>query len=227
MAPDPQGQDPTAASGQDPAAASNTPPAPDPKPASGQDPAPSPAGDPVADNELRRAREEAAKSRTELREAKDALKAAQDALKAKDDEGKSEMQKAMDRVAELEGKFQLADRTSRTLRLQNEVMLASGKLDIVDPDAAYRLLDTDKVEYDGDRPANIGELLEELITQRPYLKATPIKQPKTPAATSSPAQPAAPTTGKLTMADIDKMSSDEINARWEEIKPVLAASKGR
>lgn len=224
--PEDKGQDPTATeqdSAQDSTASTTT----EPVKTTAQDAATTDTGSSgtMVDNELRRARDESAKFRAELREAQAALKEAQNQLKAKDDEGKSEMQKAMDRVAELEGRWQLADRNARTLRLQNEVMLQAQKLDIVDPDAAFRLLDTDNVEYDGDRPANIADLLASLIEERPYLKAQP-QRTRTQASTS-PTQPATQQTGKLTMDDIAAMSSAEINARWDEVKPVLASSKGR
>jgi hypothetical protein len=176
---------------------------------------------------LRRARDDAAKYRTQLREAQKALEDAQTALKAKDDEGKSELQKAMDRVQELEGRFQLADRQVRELRLQNTVITASMDKGIVDPDAAFRLLDKDGVEYDGDRPTNVSDLLDALIEQKPYLKAASKDAPKGgKGGSSSPTQPANPGGRKLTMEDIQQMTSAEINARWDEVQPVLAASKG-
>lgn len=181
----------------------------------------------LTENELRRARDDAAKFRQQLRESQKALKDAQDALQAKDDVGKSEMQKAMDRVAEQEARLQVAESTSKTLRLQNEVMLAAQKQDIVDPDAAFRLLDKDSVDYDGDRPMNISALLEDLVAERPYLKAQQ-KQARHQAAApsnSSTTQPASKP-GNLTMDDIEGMTSDEINERWAEVQPVLESAAG-
>lgn len=222
---DDQGQDPKDG-GQDPTASSASADAPQD---SGTGPDPTPKdGDPKVEDELRRARDDAAKFRTQLREAQKSLEDAQKQLQAKDDEGKSELQKAMDRVGELEGRTRVADGTVRDLRLQNAVLVEAMKKDIVDPDAAFRLLDKDQVDYDGDRPTNVADLLDDLIEDRPYLKAT--KEPKAPhkaPSSASPTQPASPGGRKLTMEDIEKMSSAEINARWDEVQPVLAASKGR
>jgi hypothetical protein len=177
----------------------------------------------AAENELRRARDDAAKFRTALKDAQKQLKDAQDALQVKDDEGKSEMQKAMDKVAEQQARLQVAEGNAKTLRLQNEVMLKAQKLDIVDPDAAFRLLDKDSVDYDGDRPMNIGDLLEDLIVDRPYLKAQPNTRKQAAAPSNSSTTQPASKPGQLTMDDIEGMTSDEINERWAEVQPVLEA----
>jgi hypothetical protein len=49
-------------------------------------------------------------------------------------------------------------------------MLRARELGIIDPDAAYRLLDLAEVEYDETgRPTNIERLLRDLVRKRPYL----------------------------------------------------------
>lgn len=222
---DSQGQDPKDATASTPVVDEGTTPTSAASDDGGTQAVSTNIGDGGAD-ELRRARDDAAKYRTQLREAQKQLEAAQTDLQAKDDEGKSELQKALDKVGEFEAKFQVADRNSRNLRLQNAVMVEAQKLEIVDPDAAFKLLDVENVEYDGEKPSNIADLLAELIEQRPYLKA-PEKPKGQKAPTSSTTQPSGGSGKALTMDDIQSMSPDEVNARWDEVKPVLAASRGR
>jgi hypothetical protein len=49
----------------------------------------------------------------------------------------------------------------------------SAKLGIVDPDAAYRLLDKGAIEYGDDgKPTNTEALLVAMLKERPYLAGT-------------------------------------------------------
>lgn len=51
-------------------------------------------------------------------------------------------------------------------------MLAAQKLNIVDPDAAYRLLDTSSLEFDDSgQPKDIEKALKTLLANKPYLAA--------------------------------------------------------
>lgn len=89
---------------------------------------------------------------------------------------------------------QLADKERReaelTKRVQEQalrfaVVTEAAKLQIVDPDAAYKLLDLSEVERDEDGNAtNLGKVLKDLVKAKPYLVA----QQPTPAA--SPTNPA-------------------------------------
>jgi len=52
------------------------------------------------------------------------------------------------------------------------VMLAASKLGIVDPDAAFRLLDTASLEFDDNgQPKDVERALKALLSNKPYLAA--------------------------------------------------------
>lgn len=59
-------------------------------------------------------------------------------------------------------------------RLQNAVMSSASKAGVVDPEAAFRLLDLDAIEYDeSGTPSNLDSVVKQLIKSRPYLKPQP------------------------------------------------------
>jgi hypothetical protein len=180
------------------------------------------AGDVQA--ELRRARDDAAKYRTQLRDNQEKLKALEAAQKERDDAEKTELQKAIDKANDLEARLLQADNRTKSLALENAVVLKAQALGIVDPDAAYRLLDKDAVEFDGDKPKNIDELLNSLIESRPYLKGK-----KTPGGQQN-GSTAAPdsgnrSSGPQTMDDVAKMTESEINAHWDQVQKVMAQGR--
>jgi Phage minor structural protein GP20 len=183
----------------------------------GQDPK-TPAAD-----ELARARSEAARYRTELRDAQSKLKDAEKAQKERDDAEKTELQKAQDRARELEGEVATRDTKLRDLTLAQEVFKQAKKLDIVDEDAAFRLMDKGQVVYDeAGRPTNIDDLLTALVEDKPYLKGKSRTGPK-PASTSTTQPDGQKTKAPLTRADIEKMTDDEVAERLEEVTTVLAS----
>lgn len=101
-----------------------------------------------------------------------------------------------------------------------EVQLQANKLGIIDPEAAVKLLDWSSLEYGEDgAPKNVEAALKALLVAKPYLAAQ--AAPPAPGATN-PARNHSQ--GKLTQADIAKMSPAQINARWTEVKQALAGS---
>ena len=91
-------------------------------------------------------------------------------LKEIEDSKLSETDKLNKRVADLE-KLQsegIRDRQERIVKY--EVMLGAQKLGIVDPDAAYRLLDLAELKFDEDgNPTNLEKVLQDLLKAKPYL----------------------------------------------------------
>ncbi len=70
------------------------------------------------------------------------------------------------------GKPQAAESRLRETVTRMEIERQARKLGIVDEDAAHRLLDAARIEYDGDgKPANIETLLKDLAKAKPYLVA--------------------------------------------------------
>jgi hypothetical protein len=112
---------------------------------------------------VRKLRSEAAEYRKKLRD-----------LEAKvrtDEEAKlSESERLQKRLAELERQQSEWERDRQERTLQYEVKLAAAQLGIVDPDAAWRLLDLKEVDFDDDgKPKNVDVVLKKLIQQKPYL----------------------------------------------------------
>jgi hypothetical protein len=90
------------------------------------------------------------------------------------------------------------------------VQVAAQKLGIVDPQAAALLLPADT-------PAEQIELrLTEMLAARPWLKGVP-------SVTTPPGNPPKQPTSGLTMDQLKTMTTDEINARWAEVAPLLEA----
>jgi len=112
---------------------------------------------------VKKLRSEAADYRKRLRELEAKVKA--------DEEAKlSEQEKLQKRLSELEREREAwaLERQERTVRY--EVMLAASKLNIVDPEAAYKLLDLSTLEFDDEGlPTNLDKSLKDLLKARPYL----------------------------------------------------------
>lgn len=184
-----------------------------------------PAGsdDGQSDDELKRTRSEAAKYRTELRDAKSQLKELATKQKEREDAEKSELQKQTERGTVLEAQVREAGEKVRKLTLQNATFQKSVELGIVDPDAAFRLLDLDDVEWDEDKPTNVEDLLTKLVDRKPYLKGDTKKAPPKVQSTNPPTK-----SGKgdaaLTMEDVQRMSDDEVAERLPEVMEVMAKS---
>lgn len=133
------------------------PPQPASAPASGQEP------QQVFDADyVKLLRAEAAKHRKEAADTAARLKALEDAAL-------SETEKRDKRLSELETQQADWQRERQELITRQEVNAASIRLKIVDPDAAYALLDHSKIVSENGKPTNIDELLTALVKAKPYL----------------------------------------------------------
>jgi ATPase subunit of ABC transporter with duplicated ATPase domains len=82
----------------------------------------------------------------------------------------TESERLQRRLQELEAQHTAAQQALQERTLRYEVMLAASKYGIVDPDAAYRLLDMAALEFGEDgRPQNLDKALRTLVQERPYL----------------------------------------------------------
>lgn len=82
----------------------------------------------------------------------------------------SELEKAQERAAAAEKAKTEAEIEARQARTEAAVIaVAAGK--VVDPDAAFRLIDPSQITYGDDgKPTNVTELLDQLIEDKPWLK---------------------------------------------------------
>lgn len=170
------------------------------------------AGHQVFDAEyVKQLRTEAANYRTKLA----ALEAK---AKAEDDAKLSETEQLKKKLVDMETLHtkDAQERLERTTRY--EVELAASKLNIVDPEAAYKLLDQSALEYSEDgTPKNIEAALKALVASKPYLVGV--------VSSGSAANPNSTKVGRLTMDEIKRMPQDEITRRWDEVSAVLSGGK--
>jgi chromosome segregation ATPase len=91
-------------------------------------------------------------------------------LKEIEDKDKSETERAASRAQEAEAKLSAAEQRAADLALQMAVERAARKLNFIDEDDAFRLLDRKAVEMDADgEPANVEKLLTTLAKAKPHL----------------------------------------------------------
>jgi len=96
--------------------------------------------------------------------------------KAEEERAKAQMTEQERVAAELEAaRKQLAElqEAHRAGVVRNAITLVAAEISIVDPDAGYKLLDHDKLEYDeAGAPTNVRDLLTKLLRAKPYLGRT-------------------------------------------------------
>ena len=103
----------------------------------------------------------------------DDLKSTIERARAAEDANKTELQKAQEQLAEYQKREQVWAQEKRAQALQIAVQGAATKLGIVDPDVALALIQS-SIEYDdAGQPKDVEKALNELLTQKPYLKAQP------------------------------------------------------
>jgi len=116
-----------------------------------------------------------AKLRKEAAEYRKKMRELEKALKAKEEAELSEQEKLQRRLAEYEAKLADLERDRQERTLKYEVKLKASKLGVVDPDAAWKLLDPAALEFDEDgNPTNIEDALKALIKEKPYLAREPV-----------------------------------------------------
>jgi hypothetical protein len=82
----------------------------------------------------------------------------------------SEADKLRAKVSDLERQAADRDRERQERLVMYEVMLAAHKMNLVDADAAYKLLDLATLEFaDDGSPKDVDKALKELVKARPYL----------------------------------------------------------
>lgn len=151
------------------------------------------------------------------------LREVESALKAREEAELSEQERQARRLKELEEKYTSAEQRLRESALHLSVSSEASRLNIVDPDAAVKLIDTSTLEYDEEENKwdGISEALSVLVEDKPWL----VRPAQTPAAKeSSPANPARRRT-RLTREALGKMSQAEIDALpKEDIYAALAST---
>ena len=130
----------------------------------------------------------------------------------------SEQQKQEQRATEAETKRADAEKAAdsraaelKQERLERQIERVAGELKLVDADAALRLLDQTKIEFDdAGKPKNVKELLTQLATDKPYLVAA-----VTPAGVGLTPGAARTGTGGTPTAE-DKINADFTKSRGSQ-----------
>lgn len=93
-------------------------------------------------------------------------------LKEIDDASLSEADKTKKAAKDAEDRATAAETRAKDSSVRLQIERDARKLNIVDEDAAYKLLDRSKIEFDADgEPTNIAALMEALVKDRPFLLA--------------------------------------------------------
>lgn len=171
------GQEPEEVFGQEPDTATNEPEHQDIG-GSGQEPRIATGQEPAQSREsyvVRQLRREAAEARKRLREFEERVRQEEEAKM-------TEAERLRRQLSELERERAIWERERQERTLRYETMLAAGRLGIIDPEAAYRLVDIGEVEFDDDgNPTNIEQVLRALVAKRPYLAGAGSSSPTNPA----------------------------------------------
>lgn len=177
--------------------------------AQGQDPATPSGGQDSPEtfdrDYVEKLRREAAGYRTQLKDAQDRLKSFEDA-------DLSERQKLQKQLDDLKKQQEAANDALRQERARLAIVKAAARHGLP-ASLAERLVD---VEYDDEgNPKDVDAAVKKLAAEYPQLVAG--------SGGGSPTNPASGKKTTLTRDDIQKMTADEINARWDEVKEVLGS----
>jgi len=161
--------------------------------------------------DLKRVHKESAGHRVEADELKK-FKAQIDAEKLSDTEKRELTQKQLEQqIADLQKEKETAFRQTQELRVINEVFKYGQKLNIIDLDAAQKLLDASQIEYEDGQPTNIEALLKTLVKERSWLVG---RQQQTSGGATNPSRTQTSGSGEITPEYAKRMLEDpkEFNA---------------
>jgi hypothetical protein len=176
---------------------------------------------------VRQLREESAGYRTKLREAEQERDAAKNKVTEFETAQLSEQERLTRQAEQATQAQQVAEATAREAerkaaetQLRYEIATTAMQSGVVDLEVATDLV-FNRLERneDGSLKAPISDVLGTVLETKPYLKGSSSSGPPntgtTNGATGSNNRKA------LTLDDVRNMSDEEINARWEEVQPLL------
>lgn len=199
--PDPAGKKPSEANGGGPGAESGK----------SQDP-------PTKDPALVATENEAKRLRYEKRQAEEKAEKLEKQLQTIEDAKKTDLDKALERASKAEDEVKALRSQVQEQEVRFAVLAEAGRLNVIDPESAYRLIPRDQVIIENGVPQNVGDVVQTLITEKPWL----VKAPS--GGGSGPANPATRNGRTLTPDDVRKMTPEQIAANWDESKAAAANS---
>jgi len=93
---------------------------------------------------------------------------------------KTEVERLTEEKTRLEREIVDRDTAQTVLAIKTEVRLQAQKKGIIDPDAAYALVDLTQIEYEDGKVTGVDKALNNLIKDKPYLSGENKPQPPTP-----------------------------------------------
>lgn len=111
-------------------------------------------------------RKEAAGYRVERNDLKKQVEALTGEIQGFKDQNKTELEKITERAATAERALADKDREIAEAQMRTNITSVASRLNIVDPDAAYKLLDMSLIDDD---PKSVKKALESLVKEKPFL----------------------------------------------------------
>lgn len=119
-------------------------------------------------------RTESAKYRTELRDIQGRFKTIEEELTGLKKGQQTDEEKRAAELKAAQDRAEAAEQRVRATATRAAVEREARKLEIIDEDVAYRLLDHDKIEYDADGvPMNLETMLKDLVKVKTFLVGKP------------------------------------------------------
>ncbi len=118
---------------------------------------------------VERLRSEAKNYRLRLRGAEKELEEVKAKIKEYEDAQKSEIERLTEERARLERELYERERIIAELNVKTKIKDEAVKMGIIDPDAAYALIDLSSIEIDDGEVKDVRRALEKLVKQKPYL----------------------------------------------------------
>lgn len=120
---------------------------------------------------IKELRSEAAGYRVERNELRKTVEDLASKVKGFEDGNKSEMEKQIERTAKAERALADKDREMGDMLTQSRIVSMASRMNIVDPEAAYKLVDLSSVDVED--PKSVEKALQGLVKRKPYLAKTP------------------------------------------------------
>jgi hypothetical protein len=174
-----------------------------------------PSQEEVGDTELKKTKKEAQTLRARLRELEKAQEAADRAKLSESEKLAADLKAALERA-------NASETGLRAERIRNAV-LRTASAQGLDPELAESLVKPEQLEFDeSGSPTNVDKVLKALLVKWPHLKAGSAPTPPT----TNPTNPARRDgRNALTLEAVRNMTTEQIQARWDEVQEVLKTGK--
>ena len=122
----------------------------------------------------------------------------------------SDQEKLEARVVDAEKRAQDSASQVSAALIASEVKVKASQMGIIDPDAAYLLLNRTNIQYDADNGVSgVDDALTQLLEDKPYLRGTPNRVPNLNPETGQPAPTLRLTADQREAARLMGMSEEE------------------